>query len=179
MRDRLMTSIVLYGSIEDQDMGIWKWYRYFLNLFKELGCDSTHIGIISNSFKSGKLTTINRTEARLKKACENGENIETISLYALPHEFTQAAFEYHSFTCMNKSLNNQFIMVTVPSEDYSRINRVNLINDLGIFIICTECEVFELSVLESPLIYASRVNQVSDFRGLKIIDKFELDYNNN
>lgn len=169
-----MTSIVLYGSIKAQELEIWDGYQYFLKLNEVLGYPSTHIGIIGDSFKSGKLTTIKRTEAKLKKACENGENIETVSIYALPQDFTQAAFDFNTFICINTSLNNQFIIVTVPSVNFSKVNKSDLIKDLGKFIICREYEVFKLSVLESPLIYASKVNQESGFRSLEIIDKFKF-----
>jgi hypothetical protein len=174
LRDRLMTSIVLYGSIEVREKGLWEAYHFFLKLNEELGYTSTHIGIIGDSFKSGKLTTIKRTEAKFKKACENGEKIKTVSIYALPQDFIQAAFDYNSFISINKSFNNQFIIVTVPSEDFSKINKAKIINDIGNFIELKECEVFELSVLESPLIYCTKVNQTSDFRSLKIIDKIEF-----
>lgn len=171
LKGRLMTSIVLYGSIEAQELELWELYKYFLKLNEELGYPSTHIGIIGDSFKSGKLTTIKRTEAKLKKACENGENIETISIYALPQEFTQAAFDFNTLICINKSLNNQFIIVTVPSEGFNKVHKIGIIKDLEKYITCRESEVFELSVFESPLIYASKVNQSSDFKSLKIIDK--------
>lgn len=174
LRDRLMTSIVLYGSIKVRAMEMWNCYQYFLKLNEKLGYTSTHIGVIGDSFKSGKLTHIKRTEAKLKKACENGESIETVSVYALPQEFTQAAFDYFTFMSINKSFYNQFIIVTVASEDFSKFNKVNLIDDLGNFIERKECEVFELSVLESPLIYSSKINQPTDFKSLKIIDKIEF-----
>jgi hypothetical protein len=169
-----MTSIVLYGSIMTQELKIWDWYQYILKLNEELGYPSTHIGIIGDSFKSGKLTTIKRTEAKLKKACTNGDKIDTVSIYALPQEFTQAAFDFNTYMCIGKNLNNQFIIVTVTSVDFRKINKIDLIKDLGEFIRCREGEVFELSVLESPLIYASNVNQESDFRSLKIIEKFKF-----
>ncbi|GGO00201.1 hypothetical protein [Saccharibacillus kuerlensis] len=174
MKDRLMTSIVLYGSIGIQKKELWEAYQYFLKLNEELGYTSTHLGIIGDQFKSGKLTPITRTEAKFKKACDNEENIETISIYALPQDFSQAAFDYRSFVSINKSFNNQFIVITVPSEDFSKINKTKIINDSGDFIKLEKYEVFELSVLESPLIYCSKVNQTSDFTSLKIIEKIEF-----
>lgn len=164
-----MTSIVLYGSIEAREKDIWDWYQYSLRLNEELGYASTHLGIIGDSFKSGKLTTMKRTEAKLKKALENRERIETVSIYSLPDGFTQAAFEFNTFISMNRRL-NQFIIVSVPSVDFGKLDKRELIRDLGNFITCREVEVFELSILESPLIYASKVNQESDFTSLKKID---------
>ena len=76
-----MTSIVLYGSIEVREKRLWEAYQYFLKLNEELGYTSTHIGIIGDSFKSGKLTTIKRTEAKFKKkACENAMRYRKSSL---------------------------------------------------------------------------------------------------
>ncbi|MBU7315284.1 hypothetical protein [Paenibacillus oleatilyticus] len=173
MRDKLMTSIVLYGSIEDRENDIWDWYQYSLKLNEGLGYPSTHLGIIGDSFKSGKLSTMKRTERNLKKALENGESIETVSIYSLPEGFTQAAFDFNTFISMNRRL-NQFIIVSVPSVDFSKFDKREMIRDLGHFITCREAEVFELSILESPLIYASKVNQESDFKSLKKIDKYDL-----
>ncbi|TQR30405.1 hypothetical protein [Brevibacillus brevis] len=172
MSGKLMTSIVLYGLIRAKEQEIWEWYQYFLKFNEKLGYPSTHLGIIGDSFKSGKLTTIKRTEAKLSKVLENGENIKTISIYSLPEEFTQAAFDYNTFICMNQSFNHPFVIVSVPSADFINVNMQELIADLQRFIICTEGKVFELSALESPLIYASKVNDDSDFSSLKIIEKF-------
>lgn len=110
-----------------------------------------------------------RTEAKLKKALENGERIETVSIYSLPEGFTQAAFEFNTFISMYKS-RNPFIMVSVPSADFGKLDKGEIIRNLGNFITCGEVEVFELSILECPLIYASKVNQESDFKSLKKID---------
>ncbi|MDO3676857.1 hypothetical protein [Paenibacillus ehimensis] len=173
MRDKLMASIVLYGFIDAQEKDIWDWYQYSLRLNEGLGYASTHLGIIGNSFKSGKLTTTKRTEAKLKKALENGESIETVSIYSLPEGFTQAAFDFNTFFSMNRSL-NQFIIVSVSSVDFSKFDKRDMIRDLGRFITCRKVEVFELSILESPLIYASKINQESDFKSLKKIDKYDL-----
>ena len=71
-------------------------------------------------------------------------------------------------------MNSQFIIATVPSEAFNKMNRINLTNDLRDIIDCRECEVFELSVLECPLIYAYKVNHPSNFKSLNIIDEIEF-----
>lgn len=167
LRDNLVTSIVLYGSIEGQENNIWDWYQYSLKLNEGLGYPSTHLGIIGDRFKSGKLSTKKRTEAKFKKALETGESIETVSIYSLPEGFTQAAFDFNTFICMQRK--NPFIIVSIPSADFRKFDERATIRELGNFITCREVEVFELSKLESPLIYASRVNQESDFKSLKKI----------
>lgn len=172
MKGMVMTSVVLYGSIDVREHDVWGWYQYSLKLNEELGYPSTHLGIIGDNFKTGKLTSLKRTELKLKKALESQEKIENVSVYALPQDFTQAAFDYTTCSMINADVDNQFVIVSIPKDDFAKIDKSKLIRDLGEFITCREGEVFELSVYESPFIYATKVNEVSDYESLKVIERF-------
>lgn len=174
MKNKLKTSIVLYGTITAREKELWEWYEYTLKLNEEFGFLSTHLGIIGESYKSGKLSTITRTEKRLRNSLENGEEIESLSIYSLPQEFTQAAFDFNTEICMNLREDNPFVIITVPSEIFDRVNVEEIVSVLGSFIKCIEGEIFELSVFESPLLYASKVNESSDFESLKILKRIKF-----
>ncbi|SFE97277.1 hypothetical protein SAMN04487969_110105 [Paenibacillus algorifonticola] len=174
MESKLKTTIALYGEINVKGDELWGWYQTALKMNEDFGFPSTHLGVIGEVFKSGKLTTLKRTEQKLKKSLSEGDELEIISVYSLPKEFTQAAFDYNTFICINKSQDNQFVAISIPSENYLSINVNEIIRTLGVFIKCDNVEIFELSALESPFIYASRVNPASDFKSLKIIEKMKF-----
>ncbi|SFE97220.1 hypothetical protein SAMN04487969_110101 [Paenibacillus algorifonticola] len=99
-----------------------------------------------------------------------------ITLYSLPQEFSQAIFDFKTFMCMDKGLgsDNHIIIFTVPSESYDRVKVDQYIQDMMNYMNCVSGEIFEMSVLESPFFYASKLNNPSDYKSLRIIKKIEF-----
>jgi hypothetical protein len=172
MKIKLKTSIVLYGQINAEGSNLWEWFQYTLDLNSTLGFKPTHIGIIGESFKSGKITTIPRVQKKLQKALLNNERIDSLSTYSLPEDFHQAAFDYQTEMCLVQRHDNPFVIITIPSEIFRIANSEKIISQLSCFINSNEGEIFELSVYESPLLYANKANEVSEFQSLNILSRF-------
>lgn len=172
----MTTSIVLYGEIDKLDTNKWlKFYNYSKKLCTEMSFEPNYIGLIGEEFKTGKVLTIRRTEKRLLKSITNGNSLTSMSLYSLPDEFTQAAFDYNFYISRNLNEHNQKpskIILTLPTEIYEKINTDCVISNLKDFIQFKEGEIFDLSRFETPMIYASKVNDINSFESLKIISIF-------
>ena len=172
----MTTSIVLYGNIDEFDTDKWSdFYNIAKYLSKTLSVQANYIGIEGEEFKSSKLLTIKRTEKRLLKSLTNGNSLLSMALYSLPDGFTQAAFDYNFYLGRDKnedSHNQSKILLTIPTEVYSEINTPSIICTLKEFIQFKEGEIFELSRYETPLFYASRVNEIEDYETLKILSTF-------
>lgn len=162
-------SITLYGSIEEAD-GAWlEWYSYCKLLTTQLGYEPNYIGVISKSFNSGKVVTISRMEKKLMKIIKDNEFIRSLSVYSLPKEFVQAAFDYHTLItrgCVNEL---HHITLTFPSERYNNLKIEPILNGLKNFINFSNGEIYELPYSECPLFYAAKVNSIEDYKGLRII----------
>ncbi|MFC4323230.1 hypothetical protein [Litchfieldia salsa] len=172
----MTTSIVLYGEIDEFDTDKWiDFYNISKDLSKKLSFEPNYIGLDGEEFKSGKVLTVKRTEKRLLKSLANRKSLLSMSLYSLPEDFTQAAFDYNLYLGRDKnedSHNQSKIILTIPTEVYRELNTPNIIATLKEFIQFKEGEIFELSRYETPLLYASRLNEIEYFETLKILSTF-------
>jgi hypothetical protein len=100
------------------------------------------------------------------------EKIESISIYALPDNFTQAVFDYYTFMSIDIVSENQLITISLPIDSFIEVNAIEMEEDLKEFITFKNGEIFEMSVLECPYFYATKLNPASDFESLKIISSF-------
>lgn len=169
----MTTSIVLYGEIDELDTDKWiDFYKLSKNLSKNLSLESNYIGLDGTEFKSGKVLTIKRTEKRLLKSLIEGKGLISMALYSLPEGFTQAAFDYNFYLGRDKNEekhNQSKIILTIPTEEYRKLNTDKIITTFRELIHFKEGEIFELSRYETPLLYASKLNETKDYETLKIL----------
>lgn len=172
--DKNKVTVTLYGDILDEPEQWWKWFL-LLSKFSvdNLSLPLNHMAVTSNkSFKSGKINLIEKVENKFKKAVEESEIISSIELYSLPSEFKQAAFDHNTFMVRYKGRRASHITYTFSKSDFEQININQLIEISKPFIGFSHGEIFEMSVLESPIFYASKANPASSFKTLNILEVF-------
>lgn len=173
MIERLTTSIVLYGKINSLDSNKWlEFYNYVSHFIKSINLAANYMAVSSESVKSSKISSIKRVEKNLFKAIDNKEEISSLSLYSLPDDFQTAAFDYNAYISRTNRLKYSHIIVTFPIKIYEKIDYKELIIGLKKFIDFRDGEIFNLSNLESPQIYASKANAQSTFKTLDVIANF-------
>ncbi|WP_054950182.1 hypothetical protein [Numidum massiliense] len=173
MEDKLTTSIVLYGEIEPSDTQSWlNFYNYCIDLAASINFPPNYLGISGESFRSGKILTINRAEKRLLKSLERKEEINSLEIYSLPEDFTTAAFDYNVYICRESDDDPTYLMLTFPSESFDKVYTPELLSQLKNFVDFQGGQVFKMSNLESPLFYASKANPPSVFKTLEVIREF-------
>ena len=173
MNERLTTSIVLYGEIDSSDSKKWlDFYNYIVDFTTSYNLTPNYMGASAVSIKSCKISPIKRIEKKLYTSIENNEEITSVSLYNLPDEFEIAAFDYNAYICRTNRLTPPHILVTFLNEVFDEVDHTKLTEDMKDFINFEHGEIFKLSNLESPHIYASRANNPSTFKTLEVICKF-------
>ncbi|SEL29471.1 hypothetical protein [Paenibacillus sp. OK003] len=172
MEERLTTSIVLYGQIEPNNINQWNdFYHISKEIITSLNFKPNYIGISGDSFQGGKLRTLVRTEKKLLKSFEKAEYLESLEIYALPENFTIAAFDYNAYIARSKQVDFDHILATFTSEAYKDLDQERLVDLLRRFIVFESGEIFQLSNLESPQIYASKANALTAFKTLNILNE--------
>ena len=95
-----------------------------------------------------------------------------LEIYALPTDFTIAGFDYNVYICRNTQLEPSYLILTLPSEIFDNIDYEVLIEELKGFINFEAGQIFKLSNIESPQIYACKANNPSVFKTLEVIYEF-------
>jgi hypothetical protein len=116
---------------------------------------------------SGKTMTLKRSEKKLLKSIDEGDDIKWIEVYSLPDDFRQASFDYDVF------LIKDFEQVTLVTNktDFTNADEEVLINLLKQHIAFKNGEIYEMGRDECPLFYALKANPPSSFKTLNIIRK--------
>ncbi len=169
MRNDIVTSILLYGEINQESQTWERWYESSKKIMSSLGYDSNYASIDSDSKKSGEVTKIDNIEKKILKSINSGDSINWISIYSLPEDFKSAAFDYN----MVITRSNTFVSLTINKDRYKSGDEDRLINILKEYIDFNEGEVFELNRDESPLGYILKANSVDFYETLKIVKKIE------
>jgi hypothetical protein len=165
----IKTTITLYGLINNEDELWWEWFLYAKSLAIELGYTPNYIGVNSNTFKSGKVLTINRSQKKLEESIKNKNFPSNLDVYSLHDDFKQAAFDYYLLASRSTMFNNHNISITIPKEKYSELNSDKLINDMKRFINFNKGEIYELDYTECPLLYIVKGKPRTEFKGLNIV----------
>lgn len=165
------TSIVLYGEISSSSNEWLQWFEYSKDLAFRLGHPANHIGVKSKSFTSGKLLKLNRSEKKLVKALNEGEELEYLGLDSLPEEYKIAAFDYSLSISRNLKIDPPHILLTMGSDDFKKIDSDKVILELKEFIDIEYGEIIELASSEIPQIYAVKGKPTSSFKELNILKK--------
>jgi hypothetical protein len=169
---KMTESIVLYGKIDKTPNVLSNLYEYGKGIFHTSGLEITHLGITGSSFTGGKVTTYKRTERRLIDSIKGGEIISNITLYSLPENFHQAAFDYLMTFSINVRKDEHFIHLCMLSKISKVINKSKVISELKGFIDFNSGEVFQMNVADTPYFYAAKANPPASFRSLKVIESF-------
>jgi hypothetical protein len=168
--ERLTTSITLYGEFDTRDSKMWlDYYFYCKDLIQSINFKPTHLGITGQSFKSGKIMNLDSSEKKLFKSLEKGEELVSLAVYSLPEDYSIAAFDYDIYMCRTKQLGDPYIIMTFRNDIFDEINVEDVIKELKKYINFNSGQIFQMSNLESPQIYASKANSPSTFKSLKII----------
>ena len=164
--------LTLCGEVKPDISKWWEWYEYSLTLIRGIGLEPNYIGVISESFKSGKMTTIKKTEAKLKKVIDSGECLKYLGVMVLPSDFSIAAYDFsihlerigayepHNITL---AIKNAEIFKTFVTDD--------LINELKNFIDFASGQIYEIADSESPENYIAEGMPNSGYKELKVIKK--------
>ena len=169
MQERLTTSIVLYGDFDSSNSLLWRdFYNYTTGLLESLNVRPNYLGLTGQSFKTGKVSLLNKTHKKLFKALENGEDIVSMAIYSLPEDFKTAAFDYNVYVCRTKQSKHPHLIATFSDDLFETLKYDDVISQLKSFIDFKSGQVFQLKNLESPQIYASRANSLSAFKSLNI-----------
>jgi len=165
-------SIVLYGDITCNSKAWLEWYDYSTRMISFLELSPNYIGISSESFDSGKLLQLKRAESRVKKVINEGERIMAMSIYSLPENFVQAAFDYDVYLGRKTIGIKNHVILTLNQELFPQLNIDKTIGEMKQHINFESGEVFEMMNIESPQFYATKVNPSSAYKSLKIVKVF-------
>lgn len=102
----------------------------------------------------------------------NGEKINSLAIYSLPDNFEIAAFDYDIYINRQNRVDPSHILLTFSEEIFKGINIDEVLNQLKNYINFKYGEIFNLSSLESPQIYASKANDDTDFGTLEVLRSF-------
>ncbi|HEY9060506.1 MAG TPA: hypothetical protein VIO64_08410 [Pseudobacteroides sp.] len=166
------TSIVVYGDIEKNNSKWVTWFESSIELYRTLDIKANYIGIIGKSFSSGKILQLSRTESRLRKSLDTGEDISSISLYSLPEKFSQAAFDYDAYISRDAIGKHNHIILTLNEKFLTRADINMIIEELRKHINFVNGEVFEMYNTESPQFYAAKIKSASSCKTLNVLKKF-------
>lgn len=165
----IVVSITLYGKLESESKYSWiEWYEYCKKIVLNLGYVPNYISIESDSIKTNKILNLVKKEKKVLLSINNNEDIKWLSIYSLPENFTSASFDYNVLITRNKN----YLSIIMNKEVYLNLNLEETLSELKNFIELNYGEIYEMNRSESPLLYASGLNEVSEFETLKILKKF-------
>lgn len=148
-----MISISLWGEKPNEDN--WgEWYVESKKIGEEMGLKMTHLGINSTNYSSSKIMTITRKEKEILSAIENGEQVDSLSVCALPKDYKSASFDYDIYFVRTKS----YISVVMKEEFYNQQIENEIVVSMKQYIKFDSGEVFSTSDEEAPLIYTATRN---------------------
>ena len=168
----IKTSITLYGLIEENDTLWLEWYNYSKLLTSKLGYNPNYIGVRSESFKSGKVITVKRSESKLIKVLESGERPQSLDVYCLHDNFVQAVFDYYTSFSRIRDFGKHNVTITMPQEKFYEINTDEIINELKKYIKFSHGEIYELDYTECPILYIYKGKPISKFMNFNLIKEF-------
>jgi len=172
MSEFMTRTVVLYGTIKKDGSKEWlEFYRATKSMLTEFGLEANYLGVVGDSFTSGKVTTLKRTEKKLINSLKNNESLTSLSLYTLPSDFEIAAFDYQAYIGRKVEGNHGYIIATFIKDSIDSSHMENLVQELKKYIDFMSGEVFDMLNVESPQIYVSKVNDESSFKSLRIIKK--------
>lgn len=165
MSDETLTSITLYGEVEDGRNKWLDWYESAKKIVKSLGYEPNYFSVESSTLKSGEVMALGKNEKKLLKAIEAGDKIKWIAVYSLPLDYSSASFDYDALLVRSM----EYVTLITNISDFKNTDEEMLLNSLKEHIGIENGEIYEMDRDECPLIYASKANPSSAFNTLKVI----------
>ena len=156
MQERLTRSIVLFGDITTEDTLLWRrFYEYSTGVFCNLNLDVNYLGVTGGPFKSSKILRLKNAKNRLVSAFEQGAEFKSLELYSLPDDYQVAAYDYKVYVSRTIYDDGANILVSVSNDYFDQLDLQQIAIDMKQFI-HVECgQIFEMSNIESPQLYAA------------------------
>jgi hypothetical protein len=167
------TCLTLIGNISADSNNWWEFYQYSKQLINKLGFNANNVGVIGQSFKSGKILNLGKAEPKIKKAVNNTEKFSSLEVLALQENYKQAAFDYDVSSLMYMDLKPYHITISVRGKE--RLEKVGvdeIISTLKGFLEFSSGQLYELATSEDSIIYTLKGKSVDKFKGLKVIKEF-------
>lgn len=169
MSDQTLRIITLYGDIKTNDDKWGLWYNDAKNIVKLLGYEPNYFSIDSTTFKSGKVMSLKRSEKKLLKSIDAGDEIRWITIYSLPIDYRVASFDYDVLLIRG----TEHVSLLANVSDFKNTNEEMLLDSLKQHIAFKYGEIYDMDRDECPLIYASKANPPSSFKTLKVIKNIQ------
>lgn len=166
-----VVGITLKGKLKE-NFNWLNWLNYCENKILEYNYIPNYIGFKSDTINTKKALQLKRknNRNRILNSIDNNEEIPYLIVYSLPKNFIQAVFDYYMYIGIDTERNQ--IEMAIEKDLYLKININKTIEELKNFIILEEGEIFEISRKECPFSYSGRLNDVSFYKTLKILDRF-------
>lgn len=171
---KIMTSIVIYGEIDDKTESWKRWVDFSKDIVSRYSSNTAYISIKADGFNNNNVVKYDIIMQKISQAIIDEKSFEYISMYSLPDNFEQAAFDYDIYISRVKSKRASYAFVTI-SKDIVMSEKVN-INELKEslleFVHKENGIAFEMDVNEFPPKYIMSKGTNTNFQSLNIIEKF-------
>lgn len=171
---KLMTSIVVYGEIDDT-AGLWKkWAIFCTELTQKSTANVEYISIKGDGFNNSNVVKYDNIEQKLSLAISNQKNFESISMYSLPENFKQAAFDYDIYISRVRGKRASYVQVTISNEVIlnEKVNLIDLKEQISKFVNKEKGIIFEMDINEFPPKYIMGKGKDTNFKTLKVFEEF-------
>lgn len=89
-----MTSIVIYGEIDDKTESWKRWVDFSKDIVSRYSSNTAYISIKADGFNNNNVVKYDIIIQKISQAIIDEKSFESISMYSLPDNFEQAAFNY-------------------------------------------------------------------------------------
>lgn len=141
------------------------------HVFEICQSEITHVGIGSDNCTSGKIRVFKKKNVMTKLA--EAKNVNYLTFLSLPPNYSTASFDYDVMLAIN--IECDFIAVIMEKSIYKANHKDEIIDTLSQYVKSPyKVEVVELDKAESPILYAGKINPISYFKTLHIIDNYNV-----
>lgn len=158
-------SITFNGKIDNDNEKWIQWYKDAKMLIELMGYIPTHVGIGGVAFKSGKVLSISKSEKKILKSLENGDEVYYISLFSLPKDYKSASFDYDVLVARDEG----YVTLIANKGAFDYMQENELISKLRGYISASGGEIYEMDRDEVPLLYAAKDNPPNMYKSLKVL----------
>ncbi|WP_058487060.1 hypothetical protein [Defluviitalea phaphyphila] len=163
----MTVSITLYGEISKDPEDWEKWYFDSKKICELLGYQANYFAIIGENIANDRIRTIKRSERKLLKLLKEKEKVDILAVYVIPKNFTSAITDY----MVTISRGENCVTLVMQKKKYMEIDPNVYIKILNKHINMEYGEIYEMAINEFPEMYASKANDPSFYKTLRIIKK--------
>lgn len=167
-------TVVSFSFKTNNKFDLMKSYKESKIIFSEIGYEYNYFGAVTDIDSSCGIKTVKRSEKKLLRILSNNQDsLIGLSLYSLPKDFLQAAFDYEFVIDFSELDNILLFMITLNKYDYNDSCKSMIITCVNKFLLHYSLEIFEMDRKETPLLYAMGSNTPDFYESLKIIERIE------